>query len=799
MMPPRWRKVLRDIWEHRARTVLIVLTIAAGLFAIGTMAATTLTTEREFPAQYQAIRPAHLVFSTSPFPADLAKTIASIKGVSDAEARRELRVRLLEDEASDTWRDLLLYDIVDYEGQRVDKILPVSGAWPPPKNTLLMERGSMQYLSLHEGQTITIKTSDGKRSTLRISGVAHDLYHMPAFMEGTVYGYITDDTLQRLGQDVAYNEMYVRLDGDVHNPAYMRSMRDHITDHLEDSGLVIYTTDQPRPDGYPLDYVSRTVSLLLIMLGVLILMLGVILVVGTMSGLVAQQARQIAVIKAVGGRTRQVLGIYLGMVLILGLLSLLLAIPFSVMGARWLVGFVSGMLNFDSSFERFPPEILTLQIGLAVFVPLVSALGPVWSSARRSPALALSEYGQGHVWSGVRWVDRLLGLLHGLTRLERLAFRNPFRNRNRLVISLVMLSLAGGTFITVMNLRASMKSSVDTMLGFWKYDFSIAFNRPYRVARLREEGLRVPGVTGVEGWGFEMTRRVRPDRSESNPIFFFAAPADSPLVHPTLLRGRWLLSTDKDAIVVGMGLLDVEPDLDLGKEIVLKVRGEEQHFHIVGITEMIGNQTVGYVTYTTLQIFNRMAHQVNHANLAVITTTATNAVERQTMGSAVESAYEDAGLGVASVFQMDDEKMQIDSSFDILINLLMVMVFLLSFVGGLGLMSTMSLNVMERSREIGVIRAFGGSNASVFKLVVLEGVAIGVMSWLLSLLWAVPLTWLFCNMIGYSFMSMPLDYEYPAGGALLWLGLVIVLSAISSSLPAANAVRLTVREVLSYE
>ncbi len=799
MIAPRWRKVFRDIWENRARTILIVLTIAAGLFAIGTMAATTFTTEREFPVQYQAIQPAHLLFGTSLFPAELADTIASIKGVAEAEARRELRVRLLQDGRSDTWRDLLLFDIIDYSDQRVDKILPVSGAWPPPKNTLLMERGSMQYLSLHEGQFITIKTSDGKRRTLRISGVAHDLYHMPAFMEGTVYGYITDDTLERLGQDVAYNELYVRLDGDVHDPTYVRSMRDHITDHLEDSGLTVYTTDQPRPDGYPLDYVSRTVSLLLMMLGVLILMLGVCLVIGTMSAMVAQQARQIAIMKAVGGRTRQVLGIYLGMVLILGALSLLIAIPLSAAGARWMVAFVSSMLNFDSSLDGLPTEIVMLEVGLAIIVPLLSALLPVWASARRSPALALSEYGQGGVWSGVRWVDRLLRALRGLTRLERLAFRNPFRNRNRLIISLIMLSLAGGTFITVINLRTSMRSSVDSMLSFWQYDFSIAFNRPYRVARLREEAMHVPGVTGVEGWGFEMTRRVRPDGSESNPVFFFAAPADSPLVHPVLLQGRWLLPSDRDAIVVGMGLLDVEPDLGLGKELVLKVRGEEQHFHIVGITEVIGNQTVGYVTYTTLETFNRMAHQVNHANLAVITTAADNAAQRQTMGSAVEGAYEDAGLGVASVFQMDDERMQIDSSFAILINLLMVMVFLLSFLGGLGLMSTMSLNVLERSREIGVIRAFGGSNSSVFKLVVLEGIAIGAMSWLLSLLWALPLTWIFCNMIGRSFMSMPLDYQYSIGGALLWLALVVALSAISSSLPAANAVRLTVREVLAYE
>ncbi len=622
---------------------------------------------------------------------------------------------------------------------------------------------------------------------------------MPAFLEGTVYGYITEDTLQHLGQEVSYNQMYVRLDGDVHDPATMRAMRDHITDHLEDSGLVIYTTEQPRPDGYPLDYIADTVNLLLVMLGALVLLLGICLVIGTMSGLVAQQARQIAVIKAVGGRTRQVLGIYLGMVLILGLLSALIAIPASAVGAKWFVEFVSSMMNFDANFERLQPEIIVLQIGLAVIVPVAAALAPVWGSARRSPALALSEYGQGRVWSGIRWVDGVLHAMPRLTRLERLALRNPFRNRGRLVISLIMLSLAGGTFITVLNLQAALGASVDSMLSFWQYDFSLGLNRPYRLERLQQVAMTIPGVTRVEGWGFEMTRRVRPDGSESNPIFLFASPPDSPLVRPTLRAGRWLKADDRDAVVIGMGLLDVEPDLGVGQDVVLKVQGEEQHFQIVGITEMIGNQTVGYISYTSLDTFNRLAHQVNHANLAVVTTSATTVDGRQELGSAVERAYEDAGIGVASVFQMDDERLEIDSSFDVLISLLMVMVFLLSFVGGLGLMSTMSLNVLERSREIGVIRAFGGSNRSVFRLVLLEGIAIGVMSWLFSMLLAMPLTWLFCDFIGRSFMSMPLSYVYPAGNALLWLALVIVLSAVSSTLPAVHAVRLTVREVLSYE
>lgn len=794
-----WRKVLRDIWANRARTVLIVLTIAAGVFAIGTMGATALTIQRQVPAQYQAIHPAHYLFTTSLFDAEMVDTITSIEGVAEAEARRNLSVRLLIDPATDTWKDLFLFGIIDFDDQRVDEIWPVSGAWPPPKGTLLIERGSMEYLSLDEGQEITVKIAQGKRHSLLISGVAHDLYHMPAFIEGYVYGYITNDTLLQLHEPELYDELYVRLAGDVYDQSYMRTMKNEITDHLERSGVVIFSTEQPKPDGYPMEYITKTLVLLLTLLGVLVLLLGVLLVLSTMSALVAHQARQIAVIKAVGGSTRQVLSIYLRIVVILGVLSTLVAIPFSQLAARELVAFINGLLNYNARLDRFPLEIIALQVGLAVLLPVIAALVPVWGSARQSPALALSEYGHGRVWSGVRAVDRVLQVFRRITRLELLAFRNPFRNRSRLLFSLIMLSLAGGSFIMVINLQTSLRQSVDSMLSLWQYDFWVVLDKAYPIERLGRYATTIPGVSGVEGWGIEMTRRVRPDGSESNPIFFFAAPPESPMLSPKIIQGRWLQNDDENALVIGIGLLEAEPDLGVGKEVVFKVNGKEQHFHIVGICEMIGNQTVGYITYTSLDTYNRMVQHKGRANIIVVKTTATTPEERLVVGSAVEKALKSVGIKVASVLQIDDERLEIDSALNILIILLLIMVLLLSLVGGLGLMGTMSLNVLERSREIGVIRAFGGSNGSVMKLVVLEGVAIGVMSWLFALLLAIPLTWLFCNLIGHSFLSMALGFQYSAAGAFLWLGLVIVLAAFSSMLPALNAVRLTVREVLSYE
>ncbi len=800
MISIRWRKVIRDLWLNRARTILIILTIAVGVFAVGAIAATQIILQRDLPRQYNAIDPAHVVFTTTLFEDEMVKSVASLDGVAAVEGRRNLPVRLLIDPANNVWRDLFIFVITDFEDQQVYKIGHERGDWPPAKGALVMERGSLTYLGLQEGQAITIKTPQGKQRSLQITGIGHDLYHMPAFLEGTVYAYVTSDTLDWLGQEPGYNELYVRVTGDVKDTGWMRAITDEISDYLEGAGHTVYYTYRPEAESYPLDYISDTVVLLLTMLGALILLLGAFLVINTITALITQQTRQIGVIKAVGGRTSQVAGMYLGMVALLGITASLLALPFSMIGADALIRFVGELLNFDLSLGTFPPQAILLQLAIGILLPVLVALPVILGGARRPPAQALSEYGASQVWKGMLWMDALLRRLPALTRPALLALRNPFRRRSRLIFSLVMLALAGGSFITVLNLRASLLQTVDNMLAFWQYDFWVDLSRPYMVERLQQEAARVPGVEGLEGWGLEATRRVRPDGSESNNIFLFGVPPDSPYVLPTLMSGRWLEPGDTNAVVVGVGLINAEPDLALEDEIVFKINGDEETFRIVGVIEMLGNQTVGYTVYAPYDYYTRLAHKAHRADIAIVRSqpTATPG-EKRIIAAALEDQFDQSGVGVRSVMQMQDERLEINAAFGIIVVLLMVMVTLLAFVGGLGLMGTMSLNVIERAREIGVIRAFGGSNAAVFRIVTLEGIMIGGISWLFSLLLALPLTSWFCNVIGLSFLDMPLAYVFSPTGALLWLALVILLAMLSSALPAINAVRLTVREVLSYE
>jgi putative ABC transport system permease protein len=139
------------------------------------------------------------------------------------------------------------------------------------------------------------------------------------------------------------------------------------------------------------------------------------------------------------------------------------------------------------------------------------------------------------------------------------------------------------------------------------------------------------------------------------------------------------------------------------------------------------------------------------------------------------------------------------AQLDILIVLLLAMVVLIAIVGGLGLAITMSLNVMERTREIGILRSLGAQNGVVRRFVIVEGLMIGLISWALSIPCSIPLAIWLGNSLGISLLARPLDYIFSMPAVLIWLGLMIFISIMASMIPAQSAARLTIRDALVYE
>ena len=128
-----------------------------------------------------------------------------------------------------------------------------------------------------------------------------------------------------------------------------------------------------------------------------------------------------------------------------------------------------------------------------------------------------------------------------------------------------------------------------------------------------------------------------------------------------------------------------------------------------------------------------------------------------------------------------------------------VLALLVAVVGVLGLASTLGLNVIDRTRDIGVLRSLGAKTRLIRQMVIMEGLSIGLMSWVLSIILSIPLSILLSNSMTSAWQSAPSDYKFPISGVLILMALVVVFSILASWLSAQKAAKFTIREVLAYE
>jgi putative ABC transport system permease protein len=314
-----------------------------------------------------------------------------------------------------------------------------------------------------------------------------------------------------------------------------------------------------------------------------------------------------------------------------------------------------------------------------------------------------------------------------------------------------------------------------------------------QIERLAKE---TPGVVAAETWRFETARRVRPDDTESENVIVYAPPEESALVQPNVVEGRWLIPGDQNAVVVNTLFLKDEKDVKVGDTITLTMSGKDLEWNVVGIV----SQTPPIaMAYTNLPYLAKQMGGVGRGGVVFVVTEQRDAASQMAMAQTLEKHFEDNGLKVGQTQTSSTERGQITAQFNLLVVFLLIMAILLAVVGGIGLMGTMSLNVLERTREIGVLRAIGATDRSIFSIVVVEGIIIGLLSALIGTILAYPLSLGMSNAVGNSILQSSLSFTFSPFGVALWLVVVLVLATLASLWPARNASRVTVREVLAYE
>ena len=809
-MPAYWVKVFREIWTSKARTLLVILSIAVGVFAVGMTTNAAMIIRRDMNEPYAATNPASATLYITPFEEELARAVEHMPEVAQAEARRveSAQVRVGRGE----WTSVELNVVPDYEEVRINQYALVAGQAVPDRNQILLERMTADFLGASIGDMLTARFP-GEQHTydLEVAGIVHDMHKLPPqwIEEGT--GYVSMRTLWWMGGGSHYNVLNIVV---AENPTdkehileVAREARQRV---IEKSGNYEVVGSLPFRGEPGTHYFSNDISAVLIILmliGAMCVLLGTGLVINTSSALIARQVRQIGIIRSVGGLGRHIALMYFTSIVVFSLLALLLGIPLGLVGARGLAKLVGQQLNFDVGRVSLPVSVALLQVAVGLLVPLGAASVPILSGVKMTVYDAIIQEGNiTTVKTGL--VGGLLRRFKGLSGPLVLAVRNTFRRKARLAFTLATLTLAGATFIAAFSAHRTLRQQITSINRYFLFDVTLDVpGDAYRRA-VEREALREPDVAVAEGWYATSAQVVFPDGSESQDIEVMALPPDSVTLEPELVAGRWLQEGDTNAIVVNEDALGLVPSLEVGSRVALRIGGTDfdvkrrQMKHEYVVVGVVSRHILGARLYAPYEYFTRVNDAQDRANVVRVRADARALQDgdyQEGLAARLEERFEAAGLGGGTSDTQYDLVVSNTGNFDMLLSILLLMSGLLALVGGLGLTGTLGLNVLERTREIGVLRAVGASNAAVSKVVLFEGIVVGLMSWALGALLAIPFGAALTNAISAALLQAEADVQFSTMGMGLWLALVLGLASVASLVPARRASRLTVREVLAYE
>jgi putative ABC transport system permease protein len=796
-MTTPWRKTIRDFQQESTRTVLVIAAIAIGMVGFTAVLSTYAVLTREINKGYLASNPASATLETDAIDDSLVSAVLTDHAIRDAEPRRAVYGSIKTGPVQ--WCDLTLFVIEDYGNIRISKLTPDYGAWPPKTGEMLIERDAFHVAELQVGDTATIRIGQGKEQSLRVSGRVHDVGPAQARMENTVYGYITLDTLPQLGEQPRLDELKILVAENRFDEKHVRDVTAQVKKLVEGRGHPVRGVDVPRPGKHPHADLMDGLLLAMASFGLFILAMSGVLVVNLLLAIMAAQVRQLGVMKTIGGTRGQVARIYFAQALLLGIAATVLALPLGMLASRALCRPFAAFLNFDITSFAVPFWVYALAFAVGIVTPLLAAAWPIWKGSAISVREGLAAWGVSHSAFGTGMFDRAIATVGGNLRPLLLCIRNSFRRRTRLILTLLTLAVSGLFFMSALNIRSSMTNTLDRSFALRKYDLQVFLGDMYSSERIERAIGKTPGIVRAESWftsGASIPAKDAPEGDDSLDTLSFpivALPENSKAIDLEIVEGRNLLRGDVDAIVINTTLAE-ESQIRPGNTITLRFKPGLTSWHVVGIAREPFLPPTAYIPQAFID-----QHYPAMRTTICLALAKTDAASIEAVKSALDKNLEQEGIRAAGSRSKADFRYGRDLHLRMIYVFLVVISGIIAAVGGLGLATTMSLNVMERRRELGVLRAIGASPSVVMGIIVAEGVVIGVMSWILAALAAWPLSRLAGNFLTFLIFKSRLDSVFESQALWMWLAFSVLSAGVASFLPARSAAKLTVREALAYE
>ena len=797
-----WYKVWFDLWHNKTRTFLAVLSIAAGVFAVGAIFGMSELLNTNMNQSHRAVLPAHINVNLAALvDEDVIRNIREVPGVEDVEPFNSVTVLYkLRPEAE--WKQGVIQMRPDFEAQKYELLQLRAGHWPAMKNDVAIERMAAQFLGLGIGDTVIYKINEQER-TLTITGlIRHPFVPPPQFMD-LAFFFMNGEGMERLGvPDGKFSAFYVRVAP--YSSDYSREVASAIKDKLARQGIGVAAFVYEDPDEHWGRMFMDGFTLVQKLLALICVVVGAILIYNTLSNLITQQTNQIGILKAIGGKTSTIIWIYLVNALVYGLLALIIALPLGAMVASGVTKTFLNLFNIDYEQFQLSRQAVTFQVISALAAPLIAGLPPVLHGARISVRQAIASYGLGGDFrSGP--LDRLIEGFgqRWLSSLYATALGNMFRHKGRLLLTQLVLVTAGSAFLMVMSLNSSAAFTLDNLFGRRHFDTTIQFGSNQRASRVTALAATVPGVEQselrlVQSATLFIEGQLIKEAGIGTSLQ--GIPSNSDFSEPLIVAGRWFTSGENGRAVVLTRQMAEDNHIQVGDTITLDL-GElgKDEWQVIGLYDpvFVGGFNQDTI-FAPLEALYQTTKKYGQGSVLYVRTTSHEPEFTAAVTKQLKDLYERHGLEVAISETQADSRKTADWQFAIVIWMMLALSVIVALVGGLALMGALSIGVIERTKEIGVLRAVGARSRSILGIFVMEGVLQGLLSWLVAMPISFLVSPLLANALGIAMFGATLDYQYNWSAVGVWLGTVLVISVLASILPARGATRISVRDSLAY-
>ncbi len=774
-------KNMRDLQRRPLRTIL---TVAGVLLGVAGVVAISFTGRNLTIAQqqtYASTRQPDITGFVSNLSPTLVDLIQRRDNVSVVDTRSVQYTRM---STGDGWVSTRLEGVPSFTGAKLSTLELVSGRFPE-RGEVVFDVTAKKLATLAIGDLVALQPNAGATiSYARISGFVRAPATLDASILNQATAFMPDHDLLKILGSQYDNYLLLRVE-----QAQRASQTAGDITRLLDKRSISHGGFTVRdPSAYT---GSRELSTLLLLLRVFSYVgaaLSSFLVANTIAAVMIEESRQIGIIKALGGTRWTAMRTYLTFAMIVGLTGGTIGWLVGLAGGRALSVYLAGLSGLVlPSFVLSARElILALVVGL--LVTLTSAAVPAWFSARKRVAPLIASVGVSSDFRrGI--VHRLTGPLGRLTAISAIGFRNLARRPVRAWITLGLVAVAVATFLATQAVSTSVNTTVDNLYELYGADGWIYFNR-YLDLDFNQVIKQQHSVAQAEPWG-NAGGSIGSLRTD-----VWGMPSGTQIYTPRVTSGTWLRETSPVGVVMTSNLAQ-KLGVSVGDTRSLDIRNSTTLVQVVGIV----NDSSTYLGATTTgKLFMRIEDLQNIvglrglASLFALKLTDSNPAAVDVELQNLEDALQQYGPQTLATYQDQASSRQ---AIDILTLMLNAMVVIIAIVGLAGIANTLIINLTERRREFGVLRALGATAAHLVRVVMAEALGIAIAGCILGIAVGYPLARYLVALTGTQLFQ--LDFTLSISTILLTFVVALLATAAISTGPGLIAARIRPIVVLRYE